>query len=145
MPALRPLIVRPALQWLAAAGGYYALARLSARTGFAREGVPLILLAQGVAFMAVQLGGPWLATAVAVGAAGEGFREGLPVGAVLLLAAAAASAGLAAYAVTRLARLRTSGERIADTLIRTGGATAAGIAAASVSYTHLTLPSNREV
>jgi len=131
MPVLRPLIVRSALQWLAAAGGYFALARLSADAEFLHEGVPLILLAQGVAFIAVQLGGPWLATAVAVGAAGEGFREGLPIGSVLLLAAAAASAGLAAYAVTRLAGLRTSGERLADTLIRVGGATAAAIVAAS--------------
>ncbi|MGZ4290111.1 MAG: ATP-binding protein [Gaiellaceae bacterium] len=123
--------MRLAQHWVAAAVGYFALAWLSTQAGFAHDGGPLILLAQGVAFSAVQLGGPWLATAVAVGAAGEGFREGLPIGAVLLLAAAAASAGLAAYAVTRLARLRTRGERIVDTLIRVGGATAAGIAAAS--------------
>ncbi len=129
VPVPRSRAVRSAPLWLVAAVGYYALARLSA--GFVHEGVPLILLAQGVAFAAVQMGGPWLATAVAAGAAGEGLSEGLPAGAVLLLAAAAASAGLAAYAVTRFARLRPDGERFADVLIRFGGAIAAALAAAS--------------
>ena len=132
VPVVRHLALRQALRWLAAAAGYYALARFSSYAGFVHEGVPLILLAQGVAFAAVQRGGPWLATAVAVGAAGEGVTEGLPAGAVLLLAAAAASAGLAAYVVTDVARLRVpQDERLRDTLIRLGGAVAGSIAGAS--------------
>jgi PAS domain S-box-containing protein len=125
------LAVQPALRWLAAAVGYFALARLSAQAGFVRDGVPLIVFAPGIAYAAVQLRGPWLATAVALGGAADGFSERLPIGSVLLLAAAAAGAGLTAYAVTRSARLRPDRERLKDTLIRTAAATAAGIAAAS--------------
>src|SRR5665213_1665414 len=131
VPRLSPLAVRPALRWLVVGVGYFALARLSTQAGLVREGVPLILLAQGVAYASVQLGGPRMAAAVAVGAAAEGFSEGLPVGAVLLLAAAAAGAGLTAYAVTWRSRLRPDGERLTDTLIRSGAATAAGTVAAS--------------
>jgi len=123
--------VRPALGWLAAALGYFALARLSSQTELVRA-VPLILFAQGIAYASVQLGGPWLATAVAVGAAGEGFSEGLPIGSVALFAAAAAAAGLTALAVTRAAGLRPNAEQLTDTLIRTGAAIAAGIAAGSL-------------
>ena len=123
--------MRPALGWLAAALGYFALARLSSQTELVRA-VPLILFAQGIAYASVQLGGPWLATAVAVGAAGEGFSEGLPIGSVALFAAAAAAAGLTALAVTRAAGLRPNAEQLTDTLIRTGAAIAAGIAAGSL-------------
>jgi PAS domain S-box-containing protein len=128
---LRLLAARPAVRWLAAAAGYFALAWLSGSAEPARQGVPLVMLAQGVAFLAVQVGGPWFATAVAVGAAGEGFREGLPVGAVFLLAGAAAVAGLAAYGVTRLAGVRPTREHLGDSLKRTGAATAAAVLAAS--------------
>ncbi|HJX47486.1 MAG TPA: ATP-binding protein [Gaiellaceae bacterium] len=130
MPRL--LAVRPALVWLATALGYYALARLSSQVELVHEGVPLILFAQGVAYSSVLLGGPWLATAVAVGAAGEAFSQGLPIASVALFAASAAAAGLTALAVTRSAGLRPDAERLTDTLIRTGAAIAAGIVAGSL-------------
>jgi PAS domain S-box-containing protein len=127
---LRLVALRPALRWLAAAAAYYAFARLSRNAESVTEGVPTVLLAQGVSFVAVQLGGPWLVTAVAVGAAGEAVNAGLPTGAALLLAAAAASAGLAAYAMTRFAGLRVARDQLSDTVIRTGAGLAAAIAAA---------------
>ena len=124
--------MRPALGWLAAALGYFALARLSSQVELVREGVPLIVFSQGAAYAAVQLGGPWFAAAVAAGAAGEGFSEGLPTGSVLLFAAAAAAAGLAGLAVTRSVRLgRPDGERLIDTLVRTGAGIVAGLVAGS--------------
>jgi PAS domain S-box-containing protein len=134
VPQLRPLAERPALRWLAVAVGYYAFARFSDRAGLVHDGVPVILPAQGVAFVAVQLGGPWLATAVVVGAVADGFTAGRSIGVVALVAAAAASAGLVAYAVTRLAGCRPRGERFGDTFIRIGGAAAASVVAASFQF-----------
>jgi PAS domain S-box-containing protein len=122
--------VRPVFHWLAAAAGYFALAWFSAHRELVR-GVPPVVLAQGVAFVAVQLGGPWMVTAVAVGAAGEGIREGLPIGASLLLAGAAASVGLTVYTMARVGGLRPTREHVGDTLVRTAAATVAALLAAS--------------
>ena len=122
--------VRPVLHWLAAAAGYFALAWFSARHELVR-GVPPVVLAQGVAFVAVQLGGAWMVPAVAIGAAGEGVREGLPIGAVLLLAGAAASVGLTVFLMTRVAGLRPTREHVGDTLVRTAASTLAALLAAS--------------
>jgi PAS domain S-box-containing protein len=130
MPFLSSTAVRPALRWLGAAVAYYALARFSRNAELITAGAPLVLLAQGVAFVLVPLGGPWLATAVAVGAAGEAFDAGLPVGAALLLAASAAAVGLTAYLVMHVAGVRLTREHLGDTLIRTGAATAAALLAA---------------
>ena len=129
MPPLSYPAARPALRWLAVAVGYFVAARISAQAGTVRDGVPLVLFALGIAYASVQLWGPWLATAVAAGAIGEALYEGLPAGSVLLLGAAAAGAGLTAFVVTRF--FHTRGERLTDTLIRTGAALAAGIVAAS--------------
>ena len=129
MPPLSYPAARPALRWLAVAVGYFAAARISAQAGTVHDGVPLVLFALGIAYASVQLWGAWLATAVAAGAICEGLYQGLPAGSVLLLGAAAAGAGLTAFAVTRFLHLR--GERLTDTLIRTGAALAAGIVAAS--------------
>jgi PAS domain S-box-containing protein len=131
MPPLSHPTARPALRWLAVAAGYFAVSRASLQAGYVHEGVPLVLFAQGIAYTSVQLWGPWLAAAVAAGAVGEGLYEGLPAGSVLLLGAAAAGAGLTAYAVTRLLHLRPEGERLTDTLIRTAAALAGGTVAAS--------------
>jgi PAS domain S-box-containing protein len=131
MPPFSPQAVRPALRWVAVAAGYFALARLSRQFGVVDQGVPLVLFALGIAYSSVQLWGPWLATAVAVGAIGDGLYQGRSLGAVLLLGAAAGGAGLAAYAVTSSSRLRADGERLTDTLIRTTAAIVAGVVAAS--------------
>jgi two-component system cell cycle sensor histidine kinase/response regulator CckA len=125
---------RPALRWLAVVLGYFGLARLSHQFGYVETGVPLVLFAQGIAYSSVQLGGPWFAGAVAVGAVGEGLYEGRSLSAVLLLGAAAGGAGLAAYAVTRSSRLRSDGERLTDTLIRTSAAIVAGVVGASFMF-----------
>jgi two-component system cell cycle sensor histidine kinase/response regulator CckA len=137
MPSLSHPAVRPALRWLAAALGYYALARLSDYGDFARGGVPVIALAQGVAFIAVQLGGPWLATAVVVGAAAEVFGEGRPVGAVLLMSAGAASVGLIAYAMIRFGGLNGARQRLGETIVRTAASTAAALVAGSFEFAAL--------
>jgi PAS domain S-box-containing protein len=131
VPTLSHPAVRPALRWFAAAAGYYALARVSRQAEFATEGVAVIALAQGVAFIAVQLGGPWLATAVAAGAAADAVIEGLPIGAVLLLSAGAASVGLAAYAITRVGGLHGARERVGDTIVRTTASAIAALVAGS--------------
>ncbi len=129
MPFLSPTATRSALRWLAAAAAYYGFARISRNAEFITEGAPLVLLAQGVAFVVVPLFGPWLTTAVAVGAAAEALRAGLPVGAALLLAAAAASVGLLAFAVMRRAGMRLTREQLGDTLTRTGTAIGAALVA----------------
>jgi PAS domain S-box-containing protein len=121
---------RRALLWLGVAAAYVAGARLSVHWGF-RDGVALVGLEQSVAFTAVQLGGPWLAGAVAIGGIAEGLREGLPLSSTLLLGAGAAATGLAALVVTRSARLQLGGERVGDTFIRASGAAAAAIVGSS--------------
>jgi len=139
----RTLAAQPAVRWVATAAGYFALAWLSGIGEFAREGVPLVGFPLGVAFIAVQLGGPWLVTAVVVGAAGEGVLEGLPVGAIVLLAAAAASVSLAAYGMRWFAWLRPSGEKLRDTLIRTATSIGAAIVAASFDLAAASLAGDR--
>jgi PAS domain S-box-containing protein len=134
VPLPTGLTVRRAAGWIAAAVGYFALAKLSGRAGFVHDDVPLVVLAQGVAYAGVMLGGPWLAAAVAIGAAGQAVADGRSIGSVLLFAASAAAAGLTVLAITRFTRLRPDGERLTDTLIRTAAAAAAGFVAGSLAF-----------
>jgi PAS domain S-box-containing protein len=132
VPALRPPIIRPALLWLATAAAYFGVSWASSRCGLVHQGVPLLIPAAGIAFSALQLGPPWLATALAVAGFGEGLRQGMPPAAAALLGAAAAGTGLAARALTHAARLRPAGEQIFDTLVRTAAACAAALVGATL-------------
>jgi hypothetical protein len=87
---------RALLWWLATAAAWLGVAWLTDTAGLVVDGVPLIVAAAGVAFTAVQLGGPWLA------------------------------------AVTRRARLRSTGERFTDSIIRVFAGAAGALAGGSL-------------
>jgi PAS domain S-box-containing protein len=119
-------VLRRALVWVTVAAAYAAAGAIADRWGSVSDGVPLILPAAGVAFTAIQLGGVWTTTALFVGGLADGLRRGLPLSASLLLGAAAAGTGIAAWAAARALRLRPRGERLRDTFRRVtaGGAAA---------------------
>jgi PAS domain S-box-containing protein len=130
-------ILRQALLWIAAAAAFVGASVLNARAGFVVDGVPLLVPVAGVAFSAVQLGGPWIAIGVFAGGVAEGFREGMPVPAALLLGVAAAGTGLAGCVVPRAMRVAPRGERYVDTLARGVAAGVAGLLGASLTVAAL--------
>ena len=134
MEGLRHILAnrRALLWWLATAAAWLGVSWLTDAAGLVVDGVPLIVPAAGVAFTAVQLGGPWLATALFAAGVGEGFRMGPPVGAALLLGVSAAATGFVPAAVTRRARLRSAGERFTDSIIRVFAGAAGAVVGGSL-------------
>jgi PAS domain S-box-containing protein len=131
---LRPaLSTRRALLWLAAAAAYVGVSAATRHWGSAVDGIPLIALAQGVAFSAVQLGGPTMAVPLAAAGLADALARGLPLSAALLSGAVPAGVGLTAYAVVRRGRLRPFGERVVDTLIRVIAAAVAALVGAALA------------
>jgi PAS domain S-box-containing protein len=129
--------LRLALTWVGVAGAYVAVGAATDRWGAVGDGAPLFLPAAGIAFTAVQLIGPWAATAVFVGGLAEGLREGLPLPAALIFGAAAAGTGLGGLAVTRTVRVPPRGERYSDTFARSTAAGVAAIVAATITLAAL--------
>src|SRR6201999_1444330 len=109
------LSMRRVVVWLATAAAYVFLRRAALHSGWIVDGVPLMLPGLGVGVAAVQLGGPWLASAFLVAGIVEGFAEGLSPLAALLFGVTVSGTAIA-YAAIRPARLWRQGERAADTL-----------------------------